>query len=513
MFNPYHWENYLKSSGQEVVDTFDGFLQNGDDKGVVDLFGQLFRAYSPSEVGIRYLQEDIQEAISVLFEARSDECPSESVAENPTEGYTETIENLWWFLCHKEAGENLKIEDVVFSKETVGQFLDDMPYWSTLLSYCYSDHYIPYFFQCLYNVLQSIADYFDITLPPTPMRGDYKGRFMHYEEICRAFQQFRADLNWSPAMLWAFLYDFAPKSTNGKAWIWEELPKARSAYFIGSGPNDLFLPKDEEYSGLIIPWQSNPDAQPGDIHVMYYTSPASGIGSIWKAVSPGFVDPFFYYYRCAYIGRAVRLPLFSLQEIKKDDALRDMNIVKKNMQGVNGTVISAKEYNHIVNHFVALGVNEGTLEKIDYQYHQSDAIIENEADVEFHLMEPLLEKLGWQKRDFVRQMPLRMGCKHTVYPDYAILPDFTIGREKAFWVWEAKKSIQSKKQLEIDLGQAMSYARRLSAKGLGLAAKEGIWLAQCHDDFKKLKHHTWKELADHDVFSSVYQWAGKRNLK
>ena len=49
-------------------------------------------------------------------------------------------------------------------------------------------------------------------------------------------------------------------------------------------------------------------------------------------------------------------------------------------------------------------------------------ILKNEKDVEKNLIKPLLIKIGYKKYDWIRQMKIRMGRGHRIYPDYAIFP-------------------------------------------------------------------------------------------
>ncbi len=102
--------------------------------------------------------------------------------------------------------------------------------------------------------------------------------------------------------------------------------------------------------------------------VMYLTAPVSAITSIWRSYSLGFIDPCFYYYRCTYIGRSVKLEKIGLSRIKADELLREMSIVNKNKQGINGVELKPSEYNYIA-------------EK---------------------LIKPLLDKLGYSETDYVQ---------------------------------------------------------------------------------------------------------------
>ena len=71
--------------------------------------------------------------------------------------------------------------------------------------------FIIQYFKHNFNVLNLIADEFDIDLPSLPKRKDYEGRFDYYGKICKVLHNFRIKNNMSTYELCAFLYDFAPK--------------------------------------------------------------------------------------------------------------------------------------------------------------------------------------------------------------------------------------------------------------------------------------------------------------
>lgn len=99
-----------------------------------------------------------------------------------------------------------------------------------------------------------------------------------------------------------------------------------------------------------------------------------------------------------------------------------------------------------------------------------------ECDVEVALVEPLLSRLGYTEKDWLRQMPLRMGRGERIYPDYVFGTQTTRGEECADMVLEAKFTIGGEKALRETYLQAVSYAYRLRAKTVMLAAREGLWL-------------------------------------
>ncbi len=100
----------------------------------------------------------------------------------------------------------------------------------------------------------------------------------------------------------------------------------------------------------------------------------------------------------------------------------------------------------------------------------------NERDVETELVEPLLLRLGYSENDWLRQMRLRMGRGERIYPDYVFGANTARGDERADMVLEAKFTIGSERVLHETYLQAVSYAYRLRAKVVLLAAREGLWL-------------------------------------
>lgn len=67
---------------------------------------------------------------------------------------------------------------------------------------------------------------------------------------------------------------------------------------------------------------------------------------IWRSVSTSFNDPYFYYYRCAYIAQPKIIPRFSLQAMRRDPIFSKPSIVRKNMRGINGVELPPSVYNH-----------------------------------------------------------------------------------------------------------------------------------------------------------------------
>lgn len=179
------------------------------------------------------------------------------------------------------------------------------------------------------------------------------------------------------------------------------------------------------------------------------------------------------------------------------------------MQGINGRNIPKKYYDHLLALLEKKGQDISLLPKLE---NDNIELLEltNERDVEVHLLEPLLIKIGYQENDWMRQMKLRMGRGDRVYPDYVIFPNDERNNESGYWIWEAKYTISSHRQLEEDFGQAKSYALRLRSKGLGLISKEGVWLSVPDYDIKKIKFWSWKQISEHAYINEIFDIAGNK---
>ena len=143
--------------------------------------------------------------------------------------------------------------------------------------------------------------------------------------------------------------------------------------------------------------------------------------------------------------------------------------------------------------------------------------IKTERDVEGQLLEPLLRELGFAESDWQRQQHIKVGRGEKAIPDYVVLPTF--GRDRKLsggaWVWEAKLSVPTKKDLHRDFAQARSYALLVGAKGVGLCSKEGIWTALKADDYQVEKAQYWPAARwrEVDVLNDLRDIAGMRSIK
>lgn len=488
MFNDYIWQLYLNAGGKDVVSMFERNLTIGLSDDYAKFITELRKSYCPLKSVLDCTSKDLLE-LSQLFD----------------EGFSLLDEGEYTILSAMESLHNWINEDGQQSAQNVFDcFSSSISFFTTLLSVELPELFVPYYFKYNFNIFEKIANEFGIELLPLPLKRDYEDRFYYYAAICVSLLDFRKHHKLSPYELCAFLYDFAPKYIGGiDSYIINDLPDPKSAFFIGGSKDDKFLSSN---SDAITCWQCNPDTRAGDMIVMYLRTPISAVDSVWRSVSIGFNDPFFYYYRCTYIAHPVAIKQISQKQLQKDEIFKNVPIVRKNMQGIDGVELMPSEYNHLMD------LAKADVRRLEFALSNTNQQFVNEKDVENKLIKPLIEKLGYTEDDYVQQLQIRVGNKNfKLIPDFVLLPVTTIGHHSAFALIEAKHSIPNKKAMEEAKAQARSYAVQLKAKYAVIASKDKLWLYSPTDDFtNELFSATWGELGNADTLSKLIKLIGKR---
>lgn len=485
MLNQYVWDLYLKSGGSEVVEMFRRNLGDELSEEFAQEIVRLQKSYCVMEDIAEENGEQIRNLIAYYV--------SESKNDHENSNGEKALETLY-----EEMLTDLGSPEAAFSS-----FSEGICEYSTDLAITFPNRFIPYYYRLNFNMLQKIADTFDIELPKMPIKQDYKGRLFYYSAISKAFLSFMEENNLSHYELYAFLYDFAPKYIGGKdAYIIKDLPNPGAAYFIGSDRNDPFL---EYYNKGITIWQCNPDTRAGDMVVMYLRTPVSAVRSIGRACSVGFIDPFFFYYRGVFISHSVDIKPFALGKMRKDRFFKDLPIVRKNMQGVNGVELHPSVYNHLVENSK---VDVPLLENFETA---KNGAFRNEKAVEKELIRPLIQKLGYGDNDYRQQMYVEIGNHNkALIPDFVLLPNERRGFASGFAIIEAKRSITRTKELKEALTQARSYARQLTTTYCVVASMEKIWVTHVKDNFDAIVFESsWDELRNADTFYELKKLIGK----
>ena len=364
-----------------------------------------------------------------------------------------------------------------------------------------------------YRTLRDICSAFFIPLAPPPPKKNYLDRALHYLDICSAIGEFRERYQLTPAEGVAFVYGFALRVLEFPEDD-PDLPAPSKVWFAGANRVDFdFL--DHASAGTSVRWQANPETRRGDIIVMYCLAPRSTVHSVWRATGSGFSDPFFHYHNMTYIDLPIRVPHISHRDLKANPLLRENSLFRKNLQGVNGWPLQVEEYEEFLRLWETEGSDTTSLPRISRTPPPCKAPLECERDVEIHLVEPLLSRLGFTPKDWTRQMPVRMGRGERYYPDYCVFPRISRGEESASLILETKLSIPSRKSLEEAFFQARSYAMRLQSKKLAIVSKEGVWVFPAVGmDFRRDNHRffRWEEVLHPDSFHELRAHMGRDRL-
>ncbi len=398
----------------------------------------------------------------------------------------------------------------------------DLLKWLTELSVglymCSPEYYFPYFFQTHFYLFEQICAEFNIPLPELPKKRHIGKRLMYYFELCQVLYEFRKNHNFSPAELCAFLYSFAPNFISLETE--NELPRPMKVWIVGGGINNNGDPEflDSAKDDTISNWQGNVDTRRGDIVLVYCLAPRSSIHSVWRAKTDGFIDPFMYFYSQIWLCNLIKTVPVTYEDLRNDPLLSQHSLVRSSMQGLNGRRFNFREYEAILQIMERKGQDISILPRITpiLEVDDDETILKDERDVEIHLVEPLLKKLGYENDDWTRQMPVRMGSGEKIYPDYAFFAKRNKGEEQSKMVLEAKYRLKTQKELFKAYWQAKSYALRLQARVFVIAAVEGIWifsLTKTGFDFEKHEYKTWKEIYQPDIFSNLLDEIGKLTIK
>lgn len=392
-------------------------------------------------------------------------------------------------------------------KTEYNYFFEDIGTYTTSLYHKFPEYFLPYYFTMdNYPIFLNLCENFGIDLPSNPPRNNKEKRTWFYFDVCQTLHNFRRKHNISTDEFPAFLYCFGLNSLEKQEET--ELPKPSRIYFLGAGGQNA---KEEDNWDFQFLDNSNTQStdtwaagglkiKKGDLVLTYCLSPRKYLHSIWKALEDSFIDPFSYYYYGVKFGFPKKIEHVSFQELKNNHVFKNNPTVRAHMQGLNGRPLTVKEYSELLNIIEEKGQSTNNLPKLP-MYDRGLEHIENERDVELQLIEPLLKDLNFKEKDWIRQLPIKMGRQTSYYPDYAILVSKAKGKEKAKIVLEAKYSISSDKQLEEDFNQVRSYGLRLQAEKVVLADRDFIWIFEkSNGDFQlewSLKFH-WNDLTNSD---------------
>ncbi len=287
--------------------------------------------------------------------------------------------------------------------------LGAMPQHSLQYFFFYNPGYaFPYLYPIHFNILQDIFKEFNIYIPQLPGPRKYKERCFYYIELCRSVYDFRQKHKLSPEELCTFLYGFAPKFIS--RYSLEELPQANKVWIVGASKEDSssYLPSLNKKS--IFYWSGKENMRAGDIVFIYELNPQSRIRYMARAYSDGYDDPFQYYSGKVLLCDLTKIHDITFQQLKDDTYFSTHSLIKIRMLGLgSGREISNLDYVELKRILSKNNFDIAQLpETISYSLN-IEVELNDESDVEKHLLETFLAKLGIQNKHITRQMPLRMG--------------------------------------------------------------------------------------------------------
>lgn len=489
-FNSFNWNLYKESQiGRKLIDDF-ATIRDVDD------FTDLIVSICP-DAGI-----DKDVFANILFTTY--ESKVVEVEKRIDSGEQLTDLDVWSHMITTGYSVN---DEIILNPGDFRGMLDLVPFLSIDLYLSFPDTFVPYMFFTGFAELKRIFDLYGLLIPELPSKNDYESRCFYYLALNEVLLDFREEIGLTPPEFCGFLYGFAPNQV-----ATEESPSTYNRVWISGGS---FNPseKNKTYN-----WGNNPMARRGDWMLLYELSPVSAITSMWQLVSDGCIDPFFQWNAQAAVKHFVSFPAITLKELKNDAYFSNHPLVRRNMQGVNGTALSAEDYNNLLRILSVKGFDISVLPKMDgIEDLGRNEIINLEKDVEEKLLMPLLAKFDLKEgRDYIRQLPIHAGRGHRIFPDFAIYYSDTPNEENAHILVEAKLDIRNEKELSDAFLQAKSYANLLNSAVIILCDKQFLYIYKRNNtvwDKKKYRQMRWSDLADTDNYSEVAQIFDRRNYE
>lgn len=370
----------------------------------------------------------------------------------------------------------------------------------------FPEFFFPYLFARGFDRLQRIADRFALSFPDIPGKFNKRDRALFYLGVNREIQRFRKEKGLSPRELNAFFYDFAGKEMGETPSA--VLPRPSRVWFLMGGANNNgdfeFLDDAEECT--VTYWQGNLEARRGDAVLMWCVSPRSSFHSVWRVTADGFNDPYFFFYTMIRIGHPVRIPGITFADIASHPLWGKAPAVRAHFQGCSGMSVSLDEYNALIDIIRYKGGDIFSLPEPPETQPHPDVALSCEHDVESHLVEPLLQRMGFTSDDWKYQYSIRMGRGERNVPDYILGMEGSQGSESAVVLIEVKFHIVNTKSRKEAFIQGRSYALRLQCSVLTLAASEGFWVYLRNEngfDESRYMFFPWRELEHPDIFARI----------
>lgn len=457
-------------SGRNTINLF-----NPETEDVFSSIESLIK-YANQELGCKFNKDSFCDLVDVLWENFS--AKGVWAGELSRNTYSDFIENFEIEVPeYDDAGNAVFTSDtkmVVIKKDNYRKKASLTPFLSILLYY-QIDFFKPMLLVQNHDIFQRNCAILGIDLPPIPRTNDHRAYCLHYFDICEAINEFQKGNGLSDAETCAAIYDFASNFSEDQSTL--ELPSPTNVWLTGAASSDFkFLDNMDDGASSI--WACNERTRRGDIVVIYATTPRSYIHSVWRADSVGIFNPFDYYHCRTHVRDGVKVPPITFNDLKTDSYFSQVPIIRKNLQGVNGWELTAKDYSELLRMIEERGGDTSVLPHLFDGSSVDFGTIQNEHDVEENILIPALHKLGYTDADWTRQLSLKAGRKEKAIPDFVFFARGECHFEHAPMVIEAKHDMSSMTEMQNAFRQGLSYARMLRASLMAICDKERIIVYQ-----------------------------------
>lgn len=523
------WDMYKASDeGKKVIDLFDLTLlfdAMGDKtisdekydelffnwaKGVYDFANGKTPELFPKSYKTDFADEYANAVIDLIYDLKEDTGIFDE--ENPSRETFERFADTYYLSYPKEDGEEvvyLRAGDFREKSSSVHILSMALYFWKSL--------FVPMLYYGRFDIIQSSCARLGIVLPSLPRTNHYKEYLMYYYDICVAIKAWREEHGLNDAEMCACLYDYAPRfvaATQEKA----DLPKPTNVWFVGADKGDF-----ETIDNIDDPtphiWQCSDRVLRGDIVVVYCRTPRSYIHSIWRANCDGLFNPFDNYTTRTLLVNGIKIPEITHKELREHPYFSNVPIVRKNLQGIGRTELTANDYDELLKWIGEKGGEVESLPKLYDGSRQVRSDIKLEKDVEEKILIPILEDLGYVKGDWVRQLKYKKGRGISEIPDFVLLPEGEELHVHSPLMIEAKLHMKTSKERAENFSQAYSYARSIFARYLGICDKIRLVLFErnaegCYDQSRPVFDEQWAViLNDTPTFSRLAKLIGKSVLQ
>ena len=520
------WDMYKESpEGKRVIDLFDlgpvldaaeqmehkGEMFYGWAKGIYDfacgktpeLFPKSYKTDFPADLA--------DEFMAMIINMKEDSGTIDEMAP-PTREVFERFVDTYYLSFTNEKGE-----EVIYQKASDFRAKSSSIHVLSLALFFWNPFFVPMLYYGRFDIIQSSCARLGIELPALPRTSHYKEYLMYYYDICVAINTWAAEHQLNDAEMCACLYDYAPRFASAEEGN-RDLPKPTNVWFVGADKGDF-----ETIDDLADPtphfWQCNDRVLRGDIVVVYCRTPRSYIHSIWRAACDGIYNPFDNYTSRTLLVNGIRIPEITHKELREHPYFKEVPIVRKNLQGIGRTELTATDYDELLKWVDEKGGDVDALPKLYDGSRQVRSDIKLEKDVEEKILIPVLEDLGYVKGDWVRQLKYKKGRGISEIPDFVLLPEGEELHVHSPLMIEAKLHMKTSKERAENFSQAYSYARTVYARYLGICDKIRLVLFErnaegCYDQSRPVFDEQWAViLNDTPTFSRLAKLIGKSVLQ